>query len=60
MFQALVQTERDDRLERIELQLAPFCRKGNRHIVADDSNAIWLTTSGITGLTLPGMIEEPA
>ena len=24
------------------------------------SNAIWLTTSGMTGLTLPGMIEEPA
>jgi hypothetical protein len=24
------------------------------------SNAIWLTTSGITGFTLPGMIEEPA
>ena len=24
------------------------------------SNAIWFTTSGITGLTLPGMIEEPA
>ena len=24
------------------------------------SNAIWLTTSGITGLTFPGMMEEPA
>ena len=24
------------------------------------SKAIWLTTSGITGLTLPGMIELPA
>ena len=24
------------------------------------SNATWLTTSGITGLTLPGMIDEPA
>ncbi len=24
------------------------------------SKATWLTTSGITGLTLPGMIEEPA
>jgi hypothetical protein len=24
------------------------------------SKAIWLTTSGITGLTLPGMIDEPA
>ena len=23
-------------------------------------NATWLTTSGITGLTLPGMIDEPA
>ena len=22
--------------------------------------AIWLTTSGITGLTLPGMIDDPA
>ena len=24
------------------------------------SNAIWFTTSGMTGLTLPGMMEEPA
>src|SRR5437868_6533587 len=24
------------------------------------SKAIWFTTSGITGLTLPGMIEDPA
>jgi hypothetical protein len=24
------------------------------------SKAIWLTTSGMTGLTLPGMIDEPA
>ena len=24
------------------------------------SKAIWFTTSGITGFTLPGMIEEPA
>ena len=24
------------------------------------SKATWLTTSGITGLTLPGMIDEPA
>ena len=24
------------------------------------SKATWLTTSGITGLTLPGMIEDPA
>ena len=24
------------------------------------SNATWLTTSGITGLTLPGMIDDPA
>ena len=24
------------------------------------SNAIWLTTSGMTGLTLPGMMLEPA
>ncbi len=24
------------------------------------SKAIWFTTSGITGLTLPGMIDEPA
>jgi hypothetical protein len=24
------------------------------------SKAIWLTTSGITGLTLPGMMDEPA
>ena len=24
------------------------------------SNATWLTTSGITGLILPGMIDEPA
>ena len=23
------------------------------------SKAIWFTTSGITGLTLPGMIDEP-
>jgi hypothetical protein len=24
------------------------------------SNATWFTTSGITGFTLPGMIDEPA
>jgi hypothetical protein len=24
------------------------------------SKAIWFTTSGITGLTLPGMMDEPA
>ena len=23
-------------------------------------NATWLTTSGMTGLTLPGMIDDPA
>ena len=28
-------------------------------LIGEDIEQIWFITSGITGLTLPGMIEEP-
>ena len=60
MRDALEQAPAHDRLERIELQLAGFGGHGDRQSLPITSNATWFITSGITGLTLPGMIDEPA
>ena len=57
---ALEQAVGDDRLEGVQLQLARFGCEGDVASLPITSKAIWFTTSGITGLTLPGMIEEPA
>ncbi len=50
----------DYRLHHVQLQLTGFGGHGLSGIVADNFEADWLTTSGTTGLTFAGMIEEPA
>jgi hypothetical protein len=52
--------EGDDRLEGVQLQLPGLDRHRDGQVGAATEKATWLTTSGITGLTLPGMIDDPA
>ncbi len=50
----------NDWLHNVQLQLTCFCCHGNSGVVTDDFEAYRLTTSGTTGFTLAGMMEEPA
>src|SRR5271166_5322547 len=49
----------DDRLHHVELQLPRFCCERNTKSFPMALKQTWFTTSGITGLTLPGMMLEP-
>ena len=48
-----------ERLVRVELELPRVRGEGDGVVVPITRKATRLTSSGITGFTLPGMIEEP-
>jgi hypothetical protein len=55
----LQQVARDERDAHVELELALQAADGDGGVVADDLRGHLEDNLGITGLTLPGMIDEP-